>query len=206
MIKPATFEWTKRLYHFFESRWVLPRKFKEIHVHEVELKPDHSILLLQNHMSWWDGFFGSHLCYAYFHKRYHVMVQEDQLKKFPFFRYKGAFSVKKNSRAVLESLSFASGLLNDPENLVLMFPQGRLQSMHTGEITFEKGVFRLMEQVKGPCQVIYCATVIEYLESFKPSVHLHLLDCGVTGELEIEELPKRVSAFQREALQKQVRR
>lgn len=205
MIKPASTEWTKRLYHFIESRWVLPMKFKKIHIHGVALKPDHSILLLQNHMSWWDGFFGSHLCYEHFHKNYHVMVQEDQLRKFSFFRYKGAFSVRKNSREALESLSFSAELLNDPKNLVLMFPQGRLESMHVPEIAFEKGVSRLIGEVQGPCQVVYCASVIEYLESFKPSVHLHLLDCGVIGELEVEELQGKVSAFHREALLKQVR-
>ncbi len=134
------------------------------------------------------------------------MVQEDQLKKFPFFRYKGAFSVKKNSREVFESLSFAADLLNSCDNMVLMFPQGRLQSMHVQNIDFEKGVFRMIEEIKGPCQVIYCASVIEYLESFKPSVHLHLLDCGVADGLNVEALAEQVSAFHQEALQKQVRK
>ena len=133
------------------------------------------------------------------------MVQEDQLRKFPFFRYKGAFSVKKNSREALESLSYAAELLNEPDNLVLMFPQGKLQSMHVPDIAFEQGVFRLLQQIQNPCQVIYCATVIEFLESFKPSVHLHLLDCGVASELDQKKLPEQVSGFHREALLKQVR-
>lgn len=205
MIKPAATKWTKRLYHLIESRWILPRKFRKVQVHGVALKPGYSILLLQNHISWWDGFWGSYLCYEHFHKQYHVMVQEDQLKKFPFFRYKGAFSVKKNSREVLESLSFGAGLLDNPQNMVLMFPQGRLQSMHVQDIEFENGVFRMMKEIKGPCQVIYCASVIEYLESFKPSVHLHLMDCGVVGELDMEALSETVSTFHRAALQKQKR-
>lgn len=205
MIKPASTEWTKRLYHTIESRWILRRKFNKIQVHEVELKPNHSILLLQNHISWWDGFWGSYLCYEYFLKHFHVMVQEDQLKKFPFFRYKGAFSIKKRSRDVFESLSYAAELLNDPQNLVLMFPQGRLQSMHVTNIEFEQGVFRMMKEIKGPCQVIYCASVIEFMESFKPNVYLHLLDCGVSSEMDLKALPEKVSIFHREALQKQVR-
>ncbi|MDW3193473.1 MAG: lysophospholipid acyltransferase family protein [Cytophagales bacterium] len=206
MIIPTSTEWTKRLYHFIESRWVLPRKFRKVHVHGVELKPDHSVLLLQNHMSWWDGFLGSHLCYEHFHKSFHVMVQEEQLRKFPFFRYKGAFSVKKNSREAFDSLAYAAELLNESRNLVLIFPQGRLQSMHVPDIAFEQGVFRLLQQIQGPCQVIYCSSVIEYLESFKPSIHLHLMDCGVASELDMEKLPEQVSAFHREALQKQVRK
>ena len=200
MIKAATTEWTKRLYHTIESRWVLPRRFNKVVVHGVDVRPEHSILLLQNHFSWWDGFLGSHLCYQYLQKSYHVMVQEDQLRKFPFFRYKGAFSVRKNSRDVLESIHYAAELLNDPKNLVLMFPQGRLQSMHVPDITFEKGVFRLIEKVQGPCQVIYCAVVLEYLESFKPTAHLHLLNLGATEALEVHRLQERVSAFHQEAL------
>lgn len=204
MIKEATPKWTRRLYHFIESM-ILPRRFKELKIHGIPRLPGHSILLLQNHFSWWDGFFGSYLCYEYFHKHYHVMVQEDQLRKFPFFRYKGAFSIRKNSREALESIAYAADLLNQPDHLVLMFPQGKLQSMHVTKIAFEKGVFRLMEQVQGPCQVIYCAVVLEYLESFKPTAHLHLLDLGKVGEIDPGQIQAQVSDFHGAALRKQVR-
>ncbi|NQZ77332.1 MAG: 1-acyl-sn-glycerol-3-phosphate acyltransferase [Ekhidna sp.] len=205
MIKPTSWEWTKAVFHFVESKWILPRKFKRIQIHGVDLKPNHSILLLQNHISWWDGFWGSYLCYEYFHKHFYVMVQEDQLAKHSIFRYKGAFSIKKQSREALKSLSYTADLLKHPKNLVLLFPQGRLQSMHVSEIDFEKGVFHVIDQIDTPCQIIYCASVLEYLESFKPTVHLHLLDCGTPGELSAEELEAKVSSFHAKALKEQVR-
>lgn len=133
------------------------------------------------------------------------MVLEDQLRKYWFFRFKGAFSVRKNSRSSIESISYAAKLLDDPANLVLIFPQGRLQSMHVSEPAFQKGVFRLIEKIQGPCQVIYCATVLEYLESFKPTAHFYLLDCGTAKDLDLKNLEKRVSDFHQQALQRQVR-
>jgi hypothetical protein len=60
------------------------------------------------------------------------MVIEETVQKVSFFKYMGAFSVNKNSREMLASLNYAAELLNDPQNLVLIFPQGKLYSNFTG--------------------------------------------------------------------------
>ena len=200
MIKATNLEWTKRAFFEFESRFVFPRKFKTIKLaNDIQIAKDHSVLLLQNHFSWWDGFLGSYLAYKYLNKSYHVMVQEDQLSRHWYMRYKGAFSIKKNSREIMDSLDYTRGLLENPKNMVLIFPQGRLQSMHAGEITIERGVFKLLDKIESKCQVVYSAVTVEFLESFKPSVTFNLLDLGSTADLNTDELNERINSFHRQA-------
>lgn len=206
MIKATKMEWVKKAFYLFESKLIFPRKFKEILVDEVFIKPDHSVLLLQNHISWWDGFWGSYLGYKYFSKSYHVMVQENQLKKHFYFKYKGAFSIKKKSKEILESIDYTNELLSNPHNMVLIFPQGRLQSLYTDEIILEKGINKILEKAPPKCQVIYNAVTINYFEGFKPTIRFHLLDCGNASDINPEALQLKLSSFQKEAMQKTIRK
>src|SRR4029078_9939760 len=97
-----------------------------------------AILILSNHFSWWDAFFMVYLNIRLFKKRYHVMMLEEQLKKFRFFSHGGVYSVKKKSRDMIESLDFTCHLLENKKNLVQLFPQGDIQSQHVKYITFQK--------------------------------------------------------------------
>lgn len=205
MIRATKSEWLKKLFYRFESTFVLNRRFRKIKVQGHLDYPNESILLLQNHFSWWDGFLGSYLCYKYLHKSYHVMVQESQLEKHWYFKYKGAFSVKKKSREVFESIQYTQELLQDPKNLVLVFPQGKLQSMHATTIDIEKGVYKLIEGAGKNCRVLYNAVVLDYFEGFKPMVTFHLLDLGTANEVDLEQLSVRVSEFQQAVLAGAVR-
>lgn len=205
MIKATKNNWLKKCWYLFESKVIFPRSFKKIIVEQVPLKEGHSILLLQNHISWWDGFWGSYLAYRYFNKSYHVMVQESQLKKHFYFKYKGAFSIKKKSKELFESINYTSDLLKNPKNMVLIFPQGRLQSLYAEEIVIEKGLFRILESAPANCQVIYNAVTINYLESFKPTVKCHLFDCGNANELDQQQLQRDISAFQKKVMSDSIR-
>ena len=70
---------------------------------------------------------------------------EEQLKKNWFFQYTGGYSIKKSTRSVVESLNYTAELLENNKNLVLMFPQGKIQSMHRSEFVFEKGIERILK-------------------------------------------------------------
>ncbi len=141
-------------------------------------KPGHSILLLCNHFSWWDGFFGNYLAYWHLKRKLYIMMQEDHLRKRMLFNLFGGFSIEKGSRETIKSLWYAADLLNNPENLVVVFPQGELISNHATEVTIERGIERLIKHIKGPCQIVYSCVLIDYFESLKPSAYFHLFDCG----------------------------
>ncbi|MFT6857071.1 MAG: 1-acyl-sn-glycerol-3-phosphate acyltransferase [Cyclobacteriaceae bacterium] len=205
MIKPPQSAFVRKFFYWLESKILFPFYFKKVVIKGVPIKEGHSILLLQNHLSWWDGFWGNYLTYHLMKRKYHVMVQEDQLIKQPWLKHKGAFSVRKNSRGMLESIHFAADLLKDSQNLVLIFPQGKLQSMHAQEIDIQKGVFRLISQLDRPCQVIYNAVTIDYLESFKPTITFNLLDCGDACVITPNELREQINVFHEQTLKNVVR-
>ncbi|TFF40962.1 1-acyl-sn-glycerol-3-phosphate acyltransferase [Mucilaginibacter psychrotolerans] len=173
-------------------------------LNKVEPKPGHSVLLLCNHVGWWDGFWANYLGYRHLKRKVYVMMQEDHLQARMWLSYCGGFSISRSSREMVKSLQYAAGVLDDAENLVIVFPQGELISNHTTEIKVEKGIERLIKNIKGPCHIIYSCALIEYFESLKPSVYFHLLDLGVAGELSFDELTDKINTFHKQALKEQV--
>lgn len=173
MLKPKQ---NKFIYDFFS--WYISRiirtDFRLFEFNKLDFEADKSILLLANHFSWWDGFLLFQINRIYFKKKFHVMVTEESYRKIKFMKYLGSFSVRKNSRSVIESLEFAGELLNDPLNLVLIFPQGKLYSNHTDQIKFEKGLMNLINSSQKKFQYLFAALFIDYFEHRKPSVYCYL--------------------------------
>jgi 1-acyl-sn-glycerol-3-phosphate acyltransferase len=192
--------------HLFNRyvRWWMGRKFNIIQPMPFTPKPGHSIFLLINHFSWWDGFFGYYMAYSNLGRKFYIMMQHDHFMKYSYLNYMGAYSMKKNSRDMVESLAYTARLLSNPENLVLVFPQGELSSNHITHIHVEKGIERIIKQIKGPCQIVYACTLIEYFESLKPSAYIHLYDCGVAGEVPFNTLVENINTFHTQALKDQV--
>ncbi|MCC8410322.1 lysophospholipid acyltransferase family protein [Mucilaginibacter sp. UR6-1] len=185
-------------------RYRIHKAFNRVVVMPFEPKPGHSVLLLCNHFSWWDGFFGNYLAYWHLKRKLYIMMQEDHLRKRMLFNLFGGFSIEKGSREMIRSLQYAAGLLNDPENLVVVFPQGELISNHATEIEIGNGIERLIKNIKGPCQVVYSCVLIDYFESLKPSAFIHLFDCGVAGEVPFGQLVSNINAHHKQALANQV--
>jgi len=102
------------------------------------------------------------------------MVLEDTMRQIKFFKYLGAFSITKNSKQVVDSLNYAAGLLNDPANLVVIFPQGKLYSNFVDDVVFEKGVNKITEMATIDFQYLFAATLTENLEHKKPTVNVSL--------------------------------
>jgi 1-acyl-sn-glycerol-3-phosphate acyltransferase len=168
-----------RLIHWFFHHyilWITGRNFHEVKFDEIAVADDKAVLLLANHFSWWDGFLMYYLNHKLFGKRFHVMIIEDTIRQVSFFKYLGAFSVNKNSRDVLQSLDYAAKLLEDPQNLVLIFPQGKLYSNFVDRVHFEKGVWRIMEQAQHNFRLLFSATFIQHLKHKKPVATVYLKD------------------------------
>lgn len=166
----------KIIYKFFS--WYINRiirsDFEDLKFNRVEYDKSRSVLLLANHFSWWDGFVLFQINRLYFRKCFHVMITEENYRKVWFLKYLGSFSVKKNSRSVIETLEYAGHLLDDPENLVLLFPQGKLFSGHVEEIQFQKGLMNLINTSSKKFQYIFAASFADYFEHRKPVLTCYL--------------------------------
>lgn len=153
---------------------LLNRNFNSIAISGEFVDTGKPIFVIANHISWWDGFWLMYLNLRILHRKFHFMMLEDQLKKHWYFQYTGAFSVKKKSRSVVESLTYTTQLMNDSKNMVFMFPQGEINSLYNNTIKFERGIERIVEQCKDDVQLIFVANFLDYFSELKPNLYMHI--------------------------------
>lgn len=154
------------------TEYIIRKHFNRIIVpNKIDVK-DHAVLLVSNHISWWDGFFALHLNTHYFKRKFHFMMHEKELKKRWIFSYTGGFSVNKNTSA-LDSLRYTSQLLTDRENMVVMYPQGKLHSSHQHEVAFQKGIERIKINPE-TTKLIFLVQLTDYFQHKKPTAYLYL--------------------------------
>jgi len=132
-----------------------------------------SVLVIANHISWWDGFWIQYLNLKILSRKLHFMMLEEQLKKHWYFNYTGGFSIKKKSRSILESINYSIQLLKQPENMLLMFPQGQIHSLYANKITFEKGIERIVNNLTHDTQILFVANLIDYLSDKNPNLFIY---------------------------------
>ena len=173
MIKPGNNFFIRQILHYYVT-WMVRRHFHELKFDPVEIDPNKSILLIANHFSFWDSLILYIVCRKLMKKEFYVMVREDTTVKFRYVKYGGAFSINIQSRDMLQSLDYAAELLNDPKNLVLIFPQGKLYSNFVSSIQFEKGITRIIEKAEGKFQLLFAATFVQYLKHKKPTATVYL--------------------------------
>ncbi len=169
----------------------------------TKVSKEHSILLLSNHCSWWDGFWQLNLNSKVFKKKFHFMMLEEQLKKHWYFNYTGGFSVKKSARSVVETIQYSAELLSQPDNLVLLFPQGKVESIHKQIFIFEKGVGRILEKTERTnVQIVFLVNSIDYFINRKPILH-HYIKEYKDKSTDYDTIERSYNAFYKECIKQQ---
>jgi len=171
----------------------------KMHFHKIRMigefeKKDRPVLLIANHFSWWDGFFISSFNQQITGKRFHIMMEEKQLSENSFLNYGGVYSIRKNSKDVVESLQYTVELLQKPENMVALFPQGEFESKYQHPLHFEKGVDWILKKIPDEVQLLFMANQVEYFDSVKPLLFMHFEEYEYDGK-KIEEITKDYNRF-----------
>lgn len=161
------------------------------------------VLLISNHTSWWDGFWAMYINQCLLHRKFHFMMLEDQLRKYWFFNYTGGFSVSKSTKSIVETLNYTSELLTQNENMVLIFPQGEIQSIHNQNIQFEKGVERILKNKGNNVQVLFLVNLIDYFSQPKPGIYFHIREYTET-EFDLQSIQENYNMFYAESVNKQM--
>jgi len=188
----------------------LKRFSNKLKIVPVDIKPDHSYILMCNHFSFTDGLYAFLLSRKVIWsknpvKQLHIMVLKKQMQQKKFLKYLGCFSVDPGKRSIKESFEYAAEALSHPGNVLVYFPQGNLESNHITHIHFEDGLNQIIPLIKGKCQLIWSSNIIEYFESMKPSLHFDMLDCGTNNDYNFEQLKAKVNAHHLASLNKNVR-
>ena len=165
------------LYPFFQfySLYKIKRNFNKVEINGDFRDRGLTVLLVSNHISWWDGFWTIYLNRKLLGRKYFFfMMLQEELQKRMFLNKAGGYSVKKGSRSVIETIEYTAQLLDDRNNLVLIFPQGEIYSMHTRQIRFEKGIEYIIRKSSRNFQLVFVVFLIDYFSEQKPSLFVYL--------------------------------
>ncbi|MBM1107027.1 1-acyl-sn-glycerol-3-phosphate acyltransferase [Aurantibacter crassamenti] len=162
------------------------------------------ILIISNHFSFYDGFIQILLNLKVFKRRLHFMMLEKELRKNIWLTKIGACSISKGKRSSLESLEYAVEVLEDPENLFLFFPQGKIQSLYTREFTFEKGLLsNILENKKREFQLVFNINLIKYGTNIRPVIYAYYETQHITAETDAEAVEIAFNRFAKACFTKQ---
>jgi len=180
---------------------MLKKYFHEVQVEIDDFQAEKPVLLIANHFSWWDGFIGNYLSYKYYHKKFHVMMLKEQLAKRMFLNKAGAFSVEKSSRSVVESLLYSAEILSDGNKLLMMFPQGNIESLYQRDFVFAKGVERILGKCDPVPEIVFNINLVDYFS--RPSPTLFIRTKCYKGGLSTEEIEKAFNQYHADCLAQQ---
>ncbi len=170
-------------------------------VSEVSIPENQSVLLLQNHFSWWDGYWSYWLSRTIFRRKFHVMMDEENLKQRMFLNQIGVFSVQKNSRDLLSSLHYSAEILKDRQNLLTIYPTGAMITQHQQNMLFQKGISRILSGKIANLAVVFAVFLVDYFGYARPEIRVYLEK--YEGERTTEALQSAYVAFHQRCIEKQ---
>jgi 1-acyl-sn-glycerol-3-phosphate acyltransferase len=136
------------------------------------------------------------------HKRFHIMMLEEQLENRMFLNKAGAFSIKRGSRSAVESVNYAAALLHDDENLVVFYPQGAIASVHRRPVRFEKGIERIIAGASDKLMILFYVALPDWYSGKKPGLTVRVIDYGVS-ERSVTDLEETYNMFLDECITRQ---
>lgn len=174
MIQAQHTGWAHTVFYPY-LRWLLGKHFCSLEIlgKLPPIRPEHPLLVLPNHSTWWDGFFVYLLNRVLLQRSLYLMMLEEQLARHPFFRRVGAYSIQPgNPKSVLASLTYTCDLLKlqgDPRPAVCFFPQGELLPWGVHPLEYQRGLEWLLRQQDEPVQILLLAMRAEFLGEQRPS-------------------------------------
>ena len=164
------------IYPFFRfyAFWKIKRNFHNVSISGEFNDKNLPVLLVSNHISWWDGLWAMYLNLKLLHRMFYFMMLEEQLKKHIYFNKTGGYSIAKGTRSIIETLEYTAELLSDPANLVLIFPTGKIESMHKQVHRFESGIEHILRKVTNEIQILMLVNLVDYFSHPKPELFMHI--------------------------------
>ncbi|WP_418991954.1 lysophospholipid acyltransferase family protein [Alistipes sp.] len=163
---------------------LLDRAFREVRIQDLVEDPGLPVLMLANHFSWWDGFIQYRIDRMLFRRKIFAMMLEEQLRQHRILARCGCFSVRRSSRSILTSLDYAADLMRSAENMLLLFPQGKIESIHLATPGFGSGIDYLRERIGCDYAILLNVNLPDYGSERKPTLYcyLRILDGPSAGD------------------------
>jgi 1-acyl-sn-glycerol-3-phosphate acyltransferase len=193
------------IYNFFQlyGIYLIKKKFHSVNFNGKIRDEKLPVIVLSNHISWWDGFWIMYFNRKILKRKFYFMMLEDQLRKHWYFNYCGGFSVNKNSKSLIESLKYCIDLLEHTDNMVLLFPQGEIKSMHMQNIEFQKGIEYILHNCSNNIQILFIANIIDYFSNPKPTLNIYFEEYTEKA-FEIKNLEEAYNKFYLKSINTQI--
>lgn len=160
------------VFHRYNCR-LLGRHFATIRVcgaEQVEGR-DRSLPVISfgNHSSWWDGLIVYFLSHTLLDADVYLMMEEQQLERYRFFRWLGAFSVRREDPfSAAASLRYAARVLGQPHRWLWIYPQGTMQPNDHRPLRFHPGAAMVARLTGKSVVFIPFAHRYEFLHEQRP--------------------------------------
>lgn len=146
------------------------------------------VILYANHSNWWDGFIAYLLTNRTLKKDDYLMMDIEQMKKYSFFKYIGAFSVNRNIPAeAVRSLNYAAKMLSNSNKYLWIFPQGEMFPQDKRPLKFYSGITKITEKC-GNVNLVPVCFRYEFIMEQRPDVFIQvgkpeIISGNITGNL-----------------------
>lgn len=171
----------KRWFFLYLKYYLFKKQIGKIVVNGNWVERDEPTLYLINHSAWWDGLILFYFVQSQSDKQHAVMMDEEGLRRYPFFQKLGAFSVNKNKpRDLVQTFRYMTDLFNQLHP-IWVFPQGKVEHQDTVPYVFQKGVGRMMTLVDN-IHVVPVTLHYAFLEEQKPVVSIKVGDAFVANK------------------------
>lgn len=136
-----------------------------------EIPQDQGLIITPNHISWWDGFFAEYLFKKYLNRNLYIMMLEEQLKRYWFFKKLGAYSIKPDSpRSIMETADYTREILSNSQNFVVTYPQGEIESFEKRPLTLKQGLKFFIKEMEKDFLILPVGFKIHYYNEKYPSI------------------------------------
>lgn len=160
-------------------QWKYQKSFTSIHFNLTaalgHLDPKLPVILVPNHISWWDGFF----CFEVQRQirpgsGIFSLMLESELKKFPILRKIGCFGIKPGNPASVRRAfeQFRDLVAVNPYRTLTFFPQGTISPLRHRPLGFRRGI-ETLGRMTGRVQYVPVAIHIEPLNHEKPTAFIY---------------------------------
>ncbi|MGD9993747.1 MAG: lysophospholipid acyltransferase family protein [Salinivirgaceae bacterium] len=202
MLAPKHSAWCIKLLNWYSAS-AIKRHFTDVKLIGEILNPNRSLLVIGNHTSWWDGFWMLHLNKKILHKKFHLMMLEKELEKRKFFNYCGAYSINPGHFSIRQSLSTTHELLSANENLVVFYPEGKINASTSVPKKFQPGIGTLLKQAPAQAQILFTVCLTDYFSQQKPTLYIYFKEVSFKEVETLETLEERYNSFYNASVQTQ---
>lgn len=136
-----------------------------------EIESTHSLIITPNHFSWWDGFFIDYFIRKLTNRKIHIMMLEDQLKRYWFFRFVGAYSINQsNSKSIIQTINYTKEVLADKNNVAVIYPQGKFEIYEKRPLELKHGLQLFTRNITSETSILIVNFKIQYFDKKKPAI------------------------------------